>query len=375
VSVICPRGPGEGWREEFGPVTAYQYPAPPKARGFVGYALEYVYAMTASLLVSLWLAVREGFDVVHAHNPPDLFVLIGAFYRLCGKRFIFDHHDLAPEMYQARGRGGSRLVYCTLAFFERLSCRWADHVLAANESYKRLEIQRAGIPEDRVTIVRNGPEPCHLQVAEPDASLRRDSAAVIGFVGEMGFQDGVDYLLRTLSRLSHDFQRDDWRCILVGDGDAVDSLRQLGQELGLADRLQFSGWLDYRDVPRWIAAMDVCVAPDPSNGYADHSTVIKLMEYMAQSKPIVAFDLPEHRVTAGDAALYAAANDETDFARQLARAMDDAALRQRLGQIGRARVVHQLAWSHQERHLLAAYRQILSPRSAPRPVPTTERSL
>jgi glycosyltransferase involved in cell wall biosynthesis len=362
VTVICRQGPGEGWCVEYGRVTAYQYPGPPSVNGFVGYALEYAYALTATMALSLWIAVRRGFDVVHAHNPPDLFVLIGLFYKLFGKRFVFDHHDLAPEMYLVRFSGrGNPLVYRSLLFFERLSCRLADQVIAANDSYKRIAIERSGIAADRIAVVRNGPEPCHLQRSEPDPKLSGDPRPLIGFVGDMSDHDGIDHLLRALAHLKNELGRCDWRCVLVGDGDAAASLKQLATELGISDHLSLTGWLDYRAVPRFIAAMDICVAPDPANGYSDLSTIVKLMEYMAQSKPMVLFDLPEHHVTAGDAALYAVANDERDFARHLATLMDDTELRRRLGEEGRARVVNSLAWSHQERRLLTAYQKLLSP--------------
>lgn len=367
VTVICPRGPGERWREEFGPVVAYQYPAAPNVSGFIGYVLEYAYALVATFVLSVWIALRSGFDVVHAHNPPDLFVLLGAFYRLLGKRFIFDQHDLAPELYFARGGGhGSRLVYKALVFFERLSCRAADHVIAANASYKQLAIERSHVPASRITVVRNGPEPCHLQIAKVDLSLRRQNETLFAFVGEMGVQDGVDYLLRALGHLAQELNEQRWRCLLIGEGAMVESLKQLARELKIDDRIEFTGFIPFREVPRYIGAADICVTPDPSNEYTDRSTVIKLMEYMAQAKPIVAFDLPEHRVTAGDAALYATANDEVDFARQLARLMGDPALRTQLGDRGRARVLRELAWSHQEGHLLAAYEQVLSGQAAPR---------
>ena len=364
VTVICPRGTGERWREEFGPVVAYQYPAAPGIPGVVGYVLEYAYAMAATLVLSAWVALRSGFDVVHAHNPPDLFVLLGGLYKLLGKQFIFDQHDLSPEMYLARGGGeGSRWIYRALLFFERLSCRVADHVLTANASYKRVAMERSRIAEGRVTVVRNGPETCHLHLAEVDASLRCPHETLILFVGEIGAQDGVDYLFRSLARLALLPGGQQWRCVLVGEGAAVPSLKQLVQELHLDDRIEFVGMIPFREVPRYIGAADICVAPDPSNEYTDRSTIIKLMEYMAQAKPIVAFDLPEHRVTAADAAVYATANDEADFARQLARLIAEPELRRELGQKGRVRALHELAWSHQESHLLAAYRQVLSRRA------------
>jgi len=372
VTVICPKGPGEKWREVFGPVVAYQYPALPAVQGFLGYVLEYGYSLAASMLLSLWVAARTGFDVVHAHNPPDLFVFIGGFYRLFGKRFIFDQHDLAPEMYRVRfpNKTSNSLVFRALVFFERLSCRWANHVIAANDSYKQIDVERSGISAEKIAVVRNGPEPCHLQIPEPEPGLNAGRRTLIGFVGEMGCQDGVDYLLRSLVHLIREFHHDDWHCVLIGGGDAVPELKRLAIDQGISDRLHFTGFIDYRAVPRYIRAMDVCVSPDPSNDYSDRSTVIKLMEYMAQAKPMVVFDLPEHRVTAGESALYARANDEVDFARQIARLIDDAALCEELGRIGRLRVVNSLAWCHQEQPLLNAYEAILAPRSKPQVKPT-----
>jgi glycosyltransferase involved in cell wall biosynthesis len=289
-------------------------------------------------------------------------VLIGGFWKLFGKRFIFDQHDLAPEMYWARFAGkGNRFLHQALLFFERLSCRWADQVIVANESSRRLVVARTGVRPGKVAVVRNGPEACHLQLSEPIMSLCHDPRAVIGYVGVMGHQDGVDYLLRALAQLRRDLGRSDWRCVLVGDGETVPALKKLTVELGISGHVHFTGWLDYRDVPRYIAAMDICVAPDPSNEYSDRSTIIKLMEYMAQAKPIVAFDLPEHRVTAKGSALFASANNELDFARQIARLMDDTGLRQQLGQAGRARAASTLAWSQQEAVLIGAYEKIVVP--------------
>ena len=175
----------------------------------------------------------------------------------------------------------------------------------------------------------------------------------------MGQQDGIDYLLRALHILRFDHQRSDWRCILIGRGPAMKSLQQLAEQLEIADKVHFTGWVDYEKVPRYIAATDICVVPDPSSDYNDHSTIVKVMEYMAQAKPVVAFDLPEHRVTAGDTALYAIPNEESDFARQLLRLMDDPGLRKRMGEAGQRRVMEQFTWERQEKHLLEAYRTLV----------------
>jgi glycosyltransferase involved in cell wall biosynthesis len=359
VTVIGPAAKGEGWFEQFGGVAGYQFPPPPMANGLIGYFVEYAYALSVMFALTLWVALRRGFDVVHAHNPPDFLVIIGGFWRLFGKRFVYDQHDLAPDMYKTRfTHPPNRALLGMLEFFERLSCRWADQVIAVNDSYKQQQIKRSRIPAGRITVVRNGPEPWHLNQFQPDESLRGGASIVFGYVGMMGKQDGIDYLLRALGILLSEHNRSDWRCVLIGKGPAMDELQRLAADIGIAEKVHFTGWVDYEQVPRYIAATDICVVPDPSNEYNDHSTIVKVMEYMAQAKPVVAFDLPEHRVTAADTALYARANDEQDFARQLLRLMDDPNLRQSLGSAGRQRVMQSLTWSHQEEHLLAAYRSL-----------------
>lgn len=357
VTVIGPAAKGEGWFKQFGPIAGYQFPTPPVANSLLGYFVEYGYAMTMIAILTVWVALRRGFDVIHAHNPPDFLVLIGGFWRLLGKKFIFDQHDISPDMYMSRFREpGNRIIHKVLLFFEGLSCRWANHTIATNESYKRLQVERWGIPASRVTVVRNGPEAWHLQDFEPERSIRGPEPYVIGYVGVMGHQDGVDYLLRALAILQNELHRSDWRCVIMGTGPAIDALQCCANDLGIARLVTFTGWIDYEKVPRYIAATDICVVPDPSNDYNNRSTIVKLMEYMAQAKPVVAFDLPEHRVTAGGTALYAKPNDEREFARHLLRLMDDPELRQQLGAAGRRRLIENLTWKHQESRLLDVYR-------------------
>jgi glycosyltransferase involved in cell wall biosynthesis len=359
VSVICPAQKGQPWREVIDGVHLYQFPSLADGDGLLGYLCEYGYAMIAASVLSLVVLFRRGFDVVHAHNPPDLFVLIGIFYKLLGKRFVFDHHDLAPEMYYARFPGrGNRLVHRALLFFERLSCRMADRVIATNNSYKALEQERNGTPADRITVVRNGPEPALFQDALPDLQLRRKAGTIIGYVGLMNVQDGIDYLLRAIKHLVDDLGRTDVYCVLVGAGAAWESLRRLSGQLGLDKYVWFTGYVPFRELRSYLATADIFVAPDPKNDFADRSTMLKLMEYMTLGKPIVAFDLTEHRVTAQGAALYARANDELDFARKIAVLMDDPELRARMGCCGQQRVATELAWTYQAPHLLDAYAKV-----------------
>jgi glycosyltransferase involved in cell wall biosynthesis len=358
VSVICPSFPGQPWRETVDGVRVYRFKAPPRANGFFGYFWEYTYSTAASFALSLLVFLSEGFDVVHAHNPPETFVFVAAFYKLFGKRFVFDHHDLSPEMYRARfPGGGSSIVYHALVLLERLTCLVADHVIATNESYKAVEVERDHVPVDRITIVRNGVElPSPIN---PDPALRNKGKTIIAFVGVMGFQDGVDYLLRALHHLLHDLGRSDFYCVLMGDGDAWLTLKALAKTLSLDNHVRFTGIVCGNNLFRYLSSADICVDPDPANAYNNRSTMIKMMEYMAFEKPIVAFDLPEHRVTAQQAAIYVTPNDEHAFATALAQLMDDPRMRSVMGARGRHRIETALAWRYSVPNLVDVYRKVL----------------
>ncbi|MBL8132450.1 MAG: glycosyltransferase family 4 protein [Anaerolineae bacterium] len=352
VSVVCPNAGGQTRRETIGGVRVYRFPKLPEGNSGSGYVREYLCAAAAIFALSLIVFVREGVDIVHAHNPPDVFFLLAPVIRLWGVRFVYDHHDLAPELYYARFGGGSRLVHDLLLLCEILSCRAADRVIVTNESYRDLAQTRARVAPDRISIVRNGPD------ETGDSCEEAHSEVVIAYAGSVGFQDGVDHLLRTLRCLISDFGRTDFRCVLMGDGDALATVERLASELDLQGRIEFRGWVQPEEVGEALRRCDICVAPEPRNPYNDRSTMIKVLEYMAAGKPIVAFDLIEHRRSADDAALYAQPNDVRDFARQIAILIDDPALRQRMGDIGRRRIAEEFAWRHQAPHLLEAYAQI-----------------
>lgn len=359
VTLICPGLEGQLRHENNDGVRIYRFPRPPNASSAIGYLYEYGYSMIMIFLISIFVFVRHGFDVIHAHCPPDAFVFIAVCYKLLGKRFIFDHHDLSPELYNARfGGNGNQLVYRTLILLERFACRMADHVIATNQSYKNVEMQRGQVPEERITIVRNGPD---LNVRPPIASnsdLNPRGETILCYVGIMGNQDGVDYLLRALKHLCCDMGRTNFVCFLLGSGEAVPKLQSLTVNLGLSECVLFKGWVDKMEVVRFIDAADICVAPEPSNPYNDRSTAIKVMQYMAQSKPIVAFDLPEHRFSAQDAAVYAQPNEEWDYAQKIAMLMDDSERRQRMGLYGRTRIEERLAWTYQIENLLKVYKTL-----------------
>lgn len=356
VSVISPKKNGQRFAETISGVHVYRYPEAPEIGGAAGHLLEYAHATVITAILSLLVLARRGFDVIHAHNPPDTFVVIAAFYKMFGKKFVFDHHDLSPEMYRARLRGnGSAFLHRALIVFEKLSCRLADHVISTNESYKAMAMKRSGVPESRITIVRNGPDLARLVAVDPDLELVARGQTIIGYVGVMGFQDGIDYLIRALHHLKTTLGRTDFYCVLVGKGDAWYELKSLTAQLGLSEHVKFTGRIPDADFIRYLSSTDICVDPDPYNPFNDRSTMIKMMEYMALSKPIVAFDLTENRFTAQSAALYAKPNDELEFAKAIEQLMDDPERRRVMGEFGRQRIETQLEWRHNAPKLLQAY--------------------
>jgi glycosyltransferase involved in cell wall biosynthesis len=360
VSVICPRRHGQPARERIDDVDIQRFRFPGFPHGFFGYLFEHAYGAAACLGLSLRILWRDGFDVVHVNNPPDTLGLVAAVHRLLGKRVMFEHRDIAPEMYRARfGDRSNHTVFRVLGLLEKLCCRLSDHVIAMNDSYKALEMGRGGVPPERITVVRYGADVDFWRSTPADASVRDGAAFVVGWIGVMGFQDGVDYLLRAMRHLVRDLGRTNVRCLIIGAGDALGDMRALATDLGLDRHVRFPGMLFGEQLVAHAAAADVLVVPDPSNPYTDRSTLVKIVEYMALGKPIVAFDLPEHRISAGPAAVYVRPNDEMAFAHAIADLMDAPERRRRLGELGRRRVEERYSWDHSAAHLLAAYDTIL----------------
>jgi len=365
VTVICPRNGDQPRREVVNGVRVMRYPQPPAGNGLAGYLAEYGYSTAISFLLSLWVAIRGGFDVIHSHNPPDTMFVIGAFFKLFGKKYVFDHHDLSPEMYNARfGGRGNKLVFKALVLLERLSCMVADEVIATNESYREMEMRRDKVSPSHITIVRNGPELGRIKRVDPDPELKAMNKTIIGYVGIMGYQDGVDYLLRAFHHLVHELNRTDFYAVLVGTGDAWNDLRKLSTKLGLDQHVRFTGTVSDADLRRYLSSADICVDPDPSNPFNDRSTMIKVTEFMALAKPIVAFDLTENRFTAQQAAEFVPANDERAFAHALADLMDDPERQARMGAFGRRRIEESLAWGHWSPKLLDVYESLFAKQGA-----------
>lgn len=359
VTVVSPEAARLPSRSIIEGVAVYGFPQFSFGSGVVGYLLEYLYSTIAIAIITAYVAVASGFDIVHIANPPDCLVLMMSLYKLGGKRIIFDQHDLAPELYAARFASPNRLLLKTQLLLERLSYRLSDHVIVTNASSKQVAMERGKIPESKVTIVRNGPEIEYFQNLGLDIELQNKAKHIIAFAGITGYQDGLDYLCRALKSLRCERAREDFCCVVLGDGDALADTKSYARELGIDDKMWFIGWVsDPTDYRRYLSTAEICVAPEPSNSYNDRSTFVKIVEYMAAAKPIVAFDLPENRFTAAGAALYATTNSHQQFAFKLGELMDHEELRLSMGQLGRQRIETGLAWHHSIPELFKVYRQI-----------------
>ena len=355
VSIVCPTGHGcERKFEAIDGVHIYRYRLPVEASGPAGYAVEYATALAWSFALAWRVLLGRGFDVVHACNPPDLFFAIGAFFKLLGKKFVFDHHDLNPELYEAKF-GRRDFFYRLMLRLERWTFRTADVSIATNESYRRIAIERGGMSHERVFVVRSGPSLERLKILPPDDRLKRGRRYLVGYVGTMGRQEGIDYLLRAARHIVFDLRRSDIHFGLVGGGTSLEEMKKLAQDLGVADYVTFAGRVPDGELLAMLNTADACVNPDVANELNDKSTMNKIMEYMALGKPIVQFDLEEGRFSAQRASLYARKNDARDLAEKIVALLDDPALRAEMGQFGRRRVEKELAWQYEAPKLLAAY--------------------
>lgn len=354
VHVICPQGTKRDTEPqvEIDGVKIYRYPLRAATGGPLGYVQEY----GSALRHTFRLARRIGpVDVVHACNPPDLLFLVARMLKRQGARFVFDQHDLVPELYLSRFDRGKDFLYRAVCRLERLTYQAADVVIATNESYREVAISRGGKKPEEVFVVRSAPAVERFHQVPLEESIKRGKPHLLCYLGVMGPQDGVDYALRSLARLRDDLGRTDWHAVFVGGGDTFEDMVTFSRELGLSDSVEFTGRIPDEDLLRYLSAADVCLAPDPLNPLNDVSTMNKIMEYMAMARPIVSFDLREARVSAGDAAVYAPANDESEFAKLIARLLDDPQERRRMGETGKARVTGPLSWERSRTALLAAY--------------------
>ena len=357
VTVICPEGQSEDLERDVTVegVRILRYPLRAARGGPAGYLREYTVALAQTLRLALRVHRESRVDVIHACNPPDLLFLVALVLKPSGTRFVFDHHDLVPELFLSRFANGPRVLHRLTRLLERLTFCAADFSIATNDSYREIAIERGLMAPERVVVVRSGPDLTRFVPLSADPTLRRGRRFLLAYLGVMGPQDGVDYALRAIAHLRTTCGRNDFHAIFMGEGDIRPAMEALADELGLGDVVEFTGRVPDEFVQTCLSTADVCLSPDPSSPLNDVSTMNKVIEYMAMGRPQVAFDLKETRFSAGEAALYAPPNDEVAFATRIAQLFDDPELREAMGRAGRARVEHGLSWEASRRSLLDFY--------------------
>ncbi len=367
VSVICPKGRGsEASYELLEGVHIYRHPMPPDGNGALGYLREYGAALWHELRLALRVRRERGVDILHGCNPPDLIFLVAWVLRPLGVRFLFDHHDICPELYETKfGRRG--LLWHVMVLVERLTFRTAVVSIATNESYAEIARSRGGMAAEDVFVVRSGPKIERLELRPPRLELKQGAAHLIGYVGVIGQQEGLDLLVQAAEHLIRTMGRTDVHFGIVGDGPARPAVEADVAARGLGSFFTFAGRAPDDFLLDMLNTADICVNPDRATPMNDLSTMNKILEYMTLRKPIVQFDLKEGRASAGEASLYAAANDPVDFAEKIASLLDDPERRARMGAIGRARVEGGLSWSHSAPQLLAAYERAFAKRAGQHP--------
>jgi glycosyltransferase involved in cell wall biosynthesis len=353
VSIICPKTPQYplGY-EVIDGIHIYRHPLPKEANGAFGYLLEYGTALACELYLAFKIWHNHGFDAIHACNPPDLIFLVGGVFKLLGKRFLFDHHDINPELYEAKFKKRD-FFWKLLCFFEKSTFKLADVSLATNESYRTIAITRGGMNPDKVFVVRSNPSLERMKIMPPDEQLKKGKPYLVGYVGVMGQQEGIEYLLKAAAYLRK--QRDDIHYVLIGSGPSLEMLKQQAVSMGVSDIVTFTGRVSDAVLLAQLNTADVCVNPDEYNTMNDKSTMNKIMEYMALGKPIVQFDLTEGKVSAQESSLYAKPNDAIDMAEKIAWLLDNKTKREEMGQIGRTRMETVLSWDASVPVLLDAY--------------------
>ena len=360
VTVICPKGKGDPEREVIDGVTLLKYRPYAPGGGALGFVLEYAYSFLATARL-VFRARRQGtFDVLQACNPPDIFWPIARWLRRRdGSRFVFDHHDLCPELYDSRFPDRSALPRRGLLALEKATFRTADHVVSTNASYAEIAMRRGGKATPDVTVVRTGPDGQRLQRKAPVPELRRGRRHLVAYIGVMGPQDGVDLAVRAAAHVVHDLGREDVAFTFMGSGDSYDELAALRDELRMQDYLELPGRVPDETVLDVLSTAEVGLSPDPKNPLNDLSTMNKTMEYMAFELPVVAFDLKETRVSAGEAACYIKSGDVPAYAKAIVELLDNQEKRESMGRLGRLRISEELGWPHQREAYVGVYDKLL----------------
>lgn len=358
VSVICPQMKGYTKKYEvLNGIHIYRHPMPPEARGVKGYMREYGVALFWEFWLSMKIYLKKPFQVIQGCNPPDLIFLIACFFKLFGVKYVFDHHDINPELYIAKYRKKG-FFYNLLLLTERLTFAVADFAISTNESYKKIAIERGRMEPERVQVVRSGPMLDRLKIRPGNAKYKKGRRYLVGYIGVIGKQEGLDLLLQSVEYIVR--ERQDVQFGVIGDGTELNRIRTMAGKMGLQGYIDFYGRVDDETMVDVLNTADVCVNPDRPTEMNNLSTMNKIMEYMALKKPIVQYDLKEGRFSAQDASLYASNTSTSDFARKIIWLLDNETERNRMGTLGYVRVVNELSWDFESKKLVSFYRNVLN---------------
>ena len=356
VSVICPKGKGyDADYEYLNGVHVHRHDLPPEGNGALGYAREYFCALREELRLAKRIYKERGFHVIHGCNPPDDIYMVARRFKKKGVDYVFDHHDICPELFEAKFGKASGLLYKSQLWLERQTYKHCAFAFVTNESYKQIAISRGGMKEDKVFVLRSGPKLERLKITPAKSEIKRGRQFMVGYVGVIGQQEGIEYLLKAAKYIKEELHRDDIFWGVVGGGPHLEALRKQSNEMGLDDILEFTGRVSDEVLLDYLNTADVCVNSDEYNAMNDKSTMNKILEYMALGKPIVQFDLTEGRFSAQEASLYAEPNNAIDMADKIIQLLDNPAKRKEMSEYGRQRIVNELSWEHTSRALLEGY--------------------
>jgi glycosyltransferase involved in cell wall biosynthesis len=356
VSIICPKMKGfNASYEVINEIEIFRHPNPFEAKGAMGYVLEYSIALFWELFLSWKIYFRKRFHVIHGCNPPDLIFLVALWFKILGVKYVFDHHDINPELFIAKfDKKG--ILYKLVLFLERLTFRNADYCISTNESYKEIAIRRGNVPADRIQVVRSGPNLARLKLKPPDKQFFKGRNYLVGYVGVIGEQESIDLLLQSVKHIVS--TRQDIQFAIIGEGTSLNKMKLLSTELGLDGTIDFYGRVSDDLLTSILNSADVCVNPDKVNEMNNLSTMNKIMEYMALKKPIVQFDLKEGRFTAQEASLYAESGNTVDFAEKIMQLIDNPEQRKKMGEFAFNRVLNELSWEYESVKLVNFYKMV-----------------
>lgn len=362
VSVICPTGKGYDRKyENIDGVHIYRHNLPTEGNGIFGYFREYWSALFNQIKLAKKIYKTHGFDVIHGCNPPDNIYIVAKKFKKYGVKYVFDHHDICPELSIAKfGLKSlkSKLIYRSQLYFERQTYKKCDFAFVTNNSYKDIAIKRGKMCEDNVMVLRSGPDLTRLRIQKPIKQIKRNKTFMIGYLGVIGQQEGIEYILESARYIRNSIGRNDIHWAVVGGGPHLEYLKNKAIDMRIDDIVEFTGRVSDQKLLDYLNTADVCVNSDTYNEMNDKSTMNKILEYMTLGKPIVQFDLTEGKFSAQEASLYAKNNDYVDMSKKILLLLNDEELRKKMGQYGRKRILNELSWEHTSENLLNGYDKI-----------------